>query len=402
MSRKDKQADLRRRMAEARSKLLAQSSIKGDEEEVGGVEKKRKLSHETVSQTVGGVGGILRKSKYTTQQPGVASKQNSSSSHPQNAKTSSIGALVDYGESSSDEDNVQEVDKNRNSVVKSSISVAIKSSNTVPSLQSTKIIEENNNQQPQMNNKNLIESSTSKQIIPKVQDKEISDEVWDEFNAILDADEAASKVKLDSSSASLTKAATSEANNYDHTLLDSKDKSNNKLDQDDNIRSNNKKEESESTKSTKDNLYDNDEVNNMEQTSYEARLARLILLKNKKKKQSGLDNNNDVMEEANLPSVGEFYDPTLAWAEDDEQDDDDDDNNGKGEKQTSSQPEASEDMNSNQTTSTPGLPNAPAAVVAPAVSMADILRRRRDEARMIATRGNDVNGEDYVSDGNWF
>ena len=102
MSRKDKQADLRRRMAEARSKLLAQSSI--NEEEV--VEKKRKLSHETVSQTVGGVGGILRKSKYTTQQPGVASKQNSSSSHPQNAKTSSIGALVDYGESSSDEDNL--------------------------------------------------------------------------------------------------------------------------------------------------------------------------------------------------------------------------------------------------------------------------------------------------------
>ena len=396
MSRKDKQADLRRRMAEARSKLLAQSSF--DEEEV--VEKKRKLSHETVSQTVGGVGGILRKSKYTTQQPGVASKQNSSSSHPQNEKTSSIGALVDYGESSSDEDNVQEVDKNRNSVVKSSISAAIKSSNTVPSLQSTKIIEENNNQQPQMNNKNLIESSTSKQIIiPKVQDKEISDEIWDEFNAILDADEAASKVTLDASSVSLTKAATGEANNYDQTLLDSKDKSNYKLDQDDNIRSNNKKEPRESTKSTKDNLYDNDEVNNMEQTSYEARLARLILLKNKKKKLSGLDNDNDVMEEVNLPSTGEFYDPTLAWAEDDEQDDDNDD---KGEKQPSSQPEASKDMNSNQTTSTPGLPNAPAAVVAPAVSMADILRRRRDEARMIATRGNDANGEDDISDGNWF
>ena len=392
MSRKDKQADLRRRMAEARSKLLAQSSIKGDEEEV--VEKKRKLSHETV----GGVGGILRKSKYTTQQPGVASKQNSSSSHPQNAKTSSIGALVDYGESSSDEDNVQEVDKNSNRVVKSSINAVVKT-NTAPSFQSTKRIEENNKQLPQVNNK--IESSTSKQIIPEVQEKEISDEVWDEFNAILDADEAASKVTLDASSASSTKAATSEANDYDQTLLDSKDKSSNKLDQDD-IRSNNKKEEPESTKSTKDNLYDNDEVNNMEQISYEARLARLILLKNKKKKQSGLANDNDVTEDANLPSVSEFYDPTLAWAEDDEQDDDDDDNDDKGEKQPSSQPEASEDMNSNQTTSTTGFPNAPAAVVAPAVSMADILRRRRDEARMIASRGNDANGEDDISDGNWF
>jgi hypothetical protein len=378
MSRKDKQADLRRRMAEARSKLLAQSSIKGDEEEVM-VEKKRKITHETVSQTVGGVGGILRKSKYTTQQPSVASKQNASSSHHQNATTSSIGALVDYGESSSDEDNVQE------------------SKNTFPSLQSTKIIEENNHQKPQMNNKNLIESSTSKQkIIPKVQDKEISDEVWDEFNAILDADEAASKVTLDiTSSASLTKAATSEANEYDQTLLDSKDKSNNKLGQDD-IRSNNKKEPPESTKSTKDDIYDNDEVNNMEQTSYEARLARLILLKNKKKKQSGLD--NDVMEEVKLPTAGEFYDPTLAWAEEDEEDDDDNDN--KGEEQTSSQPETS--MNSNQTTSTPGLTNAPSAVAPPAVSMADILRRRRDEARMIASRGNDVNGEDDISDGNWF
>jgi hypothetical protein len=385
MSRKDKQADLRRRMAEARSKLLAQSSIKGDEEEV--VEKKRKLSHETV----GGVGGILRKSKYTTQQPGVASKQNTSSSHPQNALTSSIGALVDYGESSSDEDNVQEVDKNSNRVVKSSINAVVKT-NTAPSFQSTKIIEENNKQLPQVNNK--IESSTSKQIIPEVQEKEISDEVWDEFNAILDADEAASKVTLDASSASLTKAATSEANDYDQTLLDSKDKSHNKLDQDD-IRSNNKKEPPESSKSTKDDLYDNDEVNKIEQSSYEARLARLILLKNKKKKQSGLDNDNDVMEEVDLPSTGEFYDPTLAWAEDDEQDDDDDDdddNDDKEEKQPSSQPE----------TSTPGLTNAPAAVVPPAVSMADILRRRRDEARMIATRGNDANGEDDISDGNWF
>ena len=295
---------------------------------------------------------------------------------------------MDYGESSSDEDNVQEVDKNRNRVMESSLSVAIKS-NTAPSLRSSKTIEENNNQQTQMNNKKLIESSTSKQIItPKDQDKEISDEVWDEFNAILDADE----VTLDTSSAKLTKAASSEANDYDQMLLDSKDKNNNKLDQDDS-RSNNKKE-AERTKSTKDDLYDNDEVNNMEQTSYEARLARLILLKNKKKKQSGLADDNDVMEEVKLPSANEFYDSTLAWAEDDEHDDDDDDD--KGEKQTSSQSEANEDMNSNQTTSTP------AAVAAPAVSMADILRRRRDEARMIATRGNDVNGEDDISDGNWF
>ncbi len=110
MSRKDKQADLRRRMAEARSKLLqSQNHPLLDDDEVNekvGVgnsvvgTKKRPLSPVSA-----GGGGILRKPKYTNTKTNSAdAKQIRSSSSSHQNSTTSLGVLMDgYGESSSDD-----------------------------------------------------------------------------------------------------------------------------------------------------------------------------------------------------------------------------------------------------------------------------------------------------------
>ena len=68
MSRRDKQADLRRRMAEAREKLVTSSHANAsdlDNEIATNTFKKRSLP--LVS-----AGGILKKSKYSSSTPAVA------------------------------------------------------------------------------------------------------------------------------------------------------------------------------------------------------------------------------------------------------------------------------------------------------------------------------------------
>ena len=188
MSRKDKQADLRRRMAEARSKLLLQSqqhpSLLNDEadKEEGGnslVEtKKRPLS--PVS------GGILRKPKYTTPKTDSAV----SSSHQTSSTITSLGVLTaaGYGESSSEDDDEDDNDDRSKNHVASGTNMTI--STTAPhTLQTAK-------KDDSKHHHNLIEESSSSILKPttstKDDDVSVSDEVWDEFNAILEADEAAS------------------------------------------------------------------------------------------------------------------------------------------------------------------------------------------------------------------
>ena len=114
MSRRDKQADLRRRMAEARSKLVSSNTndeIAETDTSSSSVSKKRPLP----SSSSGGGGGILRKPKYTT---AVVATSDSATTDPLPTKDSSIskkdkeetvnsslGALMaDYNSSSEDED----------------------------------------------------------------------------------------------------------------------------------------------------------------------------------------------------------------------------------------------------------------------------------------------------------
>ena len=423
MSRKDKQADLRRRMAEARSKLLLQSqqhpSLLNDEadKEEGGnslVEtKKRPLS--PVS------GGILRKPKYTTPKTDSAV----SSSHQTSSTITSLGVLTaaGYGESSSEDDDEDDNDDRSKNHVASGTNMTI--STTAPhTLQTAK--KDDSKHHHNKNSNYLIEESSSSILKPttstKDDDVSVSDEVWDEFNAILEADEAASDAAPRNNSKATDEKLDSTISKNDVVDDDAAD------DDDDTANNTNEKspdangkklELNDSKRTKKDNLYDNDDINDMEQTSYEARLARLILLKNKKKKhqpqqqRGGLKTSNEVVAPPEATSVGDFYDPSLAWAEDEQQEDD----VQVVEKQSSSSSGINPNNNgeddgtasySKQTTDQTNL----SATAATAVSMAKILRGRRDEARMLATRGreddNANNNEGDLSrefdndDGKWF
>ncbi len=378
MSRKDKQADLRRRMAEARSKLLQSQNlslddIDGSEEGVGtsvvAKSRKRPLS------PGGGSSGILRKSKYTTITDSAAAKPNS------------LGALVDgYGESSSEDDDDNQ-NKDRAEV---SSAATVKIAAHHPS-QTTKKDESKHHYKPNDGNTSLSKSvSISKPIPVQAKDEApISDEVWDEFNAILEADEEANTAAINATTATIATTTNDEKLNSTKSEEDDKDTKQPEVELNDEKEIN------------KDDLYDNDDTNTMEQTSYEARLARLILLKSKKKKKKQTQEMNEVASAStNLPSASEFYDPSLAWAEDDEQKD------GKAEKQIRS--EMDRDEEEDGTTSTKHNSSASMPSSSASVSMAKILRSRREEARMLAYRGEDVAGEGDLSedmdtsDGKWF
>eukprot|EP00985_Skeletonema_marinoi_P026317 scaffold20312_cov146-Skeletonema_marinoi.AAC.6 len=375
-------------MAEARSKLLqSQHPLLDDEEgseEVGGNgvagTRKRPLS------PGGGSGGILRKSKYSTKTDSAAN-QSSSSSHQ-----NSLGALVDgYGESSSDDD---DGNRNENRAVLSANTVTI-STAPHPS-QSTKKDESKHNYKPDDGN-NLNKSGSISKIskpAPTKEDTSISDEVWDEFNAMLEADEAATNDVINTT-------ATTKRSEETPSATKSKEEDN---DSEKSSTSHNTEVELNNVKKiNKDDLYDNDDTNIMEQTSYEARLARLILLKNKKKKKKQTREMNEVASAStNLSSAGDFYDPSLAWAEEDEQEEDGE----EVEKQINSGVDRDDEGEVGKTS----LIQTTAASLSSsaAVSMAKILRGRREEARMLASRGDDVASDKDLSqdmdasDGKWF
>lgn len=369
MSRKAKQADLRRRMAEARSKLLQSQDplddVEGSEERVDNSDVAR--SRKRPLSPGGGSGGILRKSKYTTMTDSAA-------------KPNSLGALMDgYGESSSDDD---DDNQNKSHAVVSS-AAAVKIAAPQPS-QTTKKDESERHCKP--NNGITLSKSISTSKPAQAKDEApISDEVWDEFNAILEADEQANTAATNTT----TTTTNDEKLNSTKSIEDDK-----KFTQRDNEISPSSQDTEVNLKDVKevnkDDLYDNDDTNTMEQTSYEARLARLILLKSKKKKKETQEINE--VASTNLPSASDFYDPSLAWAEDDEQED------AKVEEQISSEMDQKEDGH----TTSAGVSASSATV-----SMAKILRSRREEAR-IASRGEQVAGEGDLSedmdtsDGKWF
>ena len=390
MSRKNKQADLRRRMAEARSKLLqSQYPSLGDEEGndsvservAVGVKKRPRSPCSENGGGGGGGGGILRKSKYTTSiksDSDLAVKQ-SSDSRPN--PSTSLGSLVNaYGDSSSDVED------------ESATAATVKIAPNPPQPQTTKEDRSEHNKQSSREADISKSSHMQKQSSLK---EDVSEEAWEEFNAMLEADEAANNgvhtdTHTDSSDGKLNDA-TIDAENESSKEISINDTSVNEKSISDDLES--KSSDDKKPKSDKEDVYDNDDINDMEQTSYEARLARLILLKSKKRKQQHHEaKNNDEVQ--NLPSADDFHNPSLAWAEErgDEQE-------VVTQDKSRSEPNTREEGSSSSAvyTTSSNLPT---------VSIAKILRGRRDKAKMLATRGEDTTdnaAEDIdASDGNWF
>jgi hypothetical protein len=146
-------------------------------------------------------------------------------------------------------------------------------------------------------------------------------------------------------------------------------------------------------KESTDKSYDNEALTNVEQVSYEARVSRLVLMKSKLQKSK---TNNSGLDDNNLESV-DFYDPGLAF----QQDDDD---------EFTSEEVGVRKLNESSAVSTQSISNAISASV-PAVSrnsLAEILRKRRDEARQIMSaheKDNEElkqNDEMELTDGRWF
>ena len=228
---------------------------------------------------------------------------------------------------------------------------------------------------------------------------EVSDEVWDEFNALLDDDEEKTNAAPSTAVKDDQPLKSEEINALTTETVDSSNKKKSK------------KEKKKKKKQPKD-MYDNTEMNNVIQASYEGRLGRLMLLKSKKasssskhqnnKGENGMD--NDIAQE-------EFYDGGLAFQHDgDDHDHDNDDDTQQlktgVESTTTATISTQKSGESDSRADTNNLLASSAADAQP-ISLANILRNRRDKARQLSrgqnddARKEDIEVEDE-DDGRWF
>lgn len=377
-------------MAEARSKLVSSQSNRHELDQGAAAGKKRPLP----SSTSGG-GGILRKPKYSSAT--AAPSTNESAPKLEDADDGrsnnalALGSLMaGYDDSSSDDEGdtkAQPGDSVANQQPSAPVPSALHGkksgegyiANKKQKNPKERIKIDDSMNVPQRGNKidvKIHESSkgpknTYAETVLKGGEEgkaaEISNEVWDEFNSLLDDDEA--KTANDAANEQLKPEANA-------GTLGAEARPTNAA---------KKKSKKKKKKVTVKDMYDNEGINNVEQASYEARLARLMLLKSKKMQQKNDETDNV------LPSTDEFYDPGLAFQQEGE------DIPG-GEKATENDAESKPDKSSS------GAPSNNA----PHVSLAKILRDRRDQARHLSSRGNDAieNESDPAnndaSDGRWF
>ena len=424
MSRRDKQAELRRRMAEARSKLSSSKTQAAALDDDGAAGKKRPLP-----PPEGGGGGILRKSKYTPVTTGAAASVEPTNaergSNEQGGQHPPLGALMaGYDDSSSDEEegapasavannqhqqsksanngSEEEPVKKKQKRAKFSSQVvrdrAIADAAAMVQLPVTEVEEEGEHQEPSIQKDN-VDTPSDKQAQGGNNDKkkasaEISDDVWDEFNSLLEDDGA--KITQDTALAN-PKDRTSPAELVPHQTTNNDESSSSKKKKKKKSKKKKKKHRDEPTTT---DMYENEEaMTNVEQASYEARLARLVLLKSKKTQQQHNKNNGTAATDDtndNLLSTEEFYDPGLAFQQEDNEDVEED---------------AQVDPTKNQTMEKSNLkidegvlpsetqPQQTSSVNAPArVSLAKILRDRRDQARQLSSRGGGGGGSANVDD----
>ena len=471
MSRRDKQADLRRRMADARAKLVSTQTTAGELDvaanansvveddapsSITTIGKKRPLPPSSSSG-----GGILRKPKYNTN-PAAAIESNVANismkeddGHKMN--TNALGSLMaDYSSSDDDDDKdnnnsaatkhpepssydeIQNNDihiqgekhtDNEPTVNNSTTSIQIpakkkkKKSAAPAQLESTHIITK---QQPKIideggglkikstqfnGEKNeLLMGETAKLKATEGEEKEtskstteVSDEVWDEFNALLDDDEVKAN---DAPSTSAKDDQPLKSEEIDASTTETTD---------DSTKKKSKKEKKKKKKQPKD-MYDNTEMNNVIQASYEGRLGRLMLLKSKKASSSSSSkhqNNNkgeNGMEDNDIAQE-EFYDGGLAFQHDNDGDDHDNDDDTQqlktGVESTTTATISTQKSGESDSRADTNHLLASSAADAQPISLANILRNRRDKARQLSRgQNNDARKEDIEvedeDDGRWF
>ena len=420
MSRREKQADLRRRMAEARVRLAgaaqasSTSSLTQDDYQDDGNDRAEESSSSSSSSSAiqppppsssqshthlpsAGGGGILKKSKYSAS----SSSSSTGIAAAVSTNTPKLGVLMaGYANSSSSSS-----DEDENDITTNRVQIASHPPTIATSISTT---EKRNDVGDKTDPSSILLSSSSAY--------KISDSVWDEFEALLEKDEeemmSSLKVKgvnqMDEDDITTSLAA---------TVVD---------------RSDVKSIEAKSTKKTKkrkrsrkeennDELTTNNDQEDIEQVSYEARLARLMLLRVEKRRRgsSGKNGgeNSSSLSSSSLQfssSMNEFYDSGLAFQHEG-LDDDENEKVGIGDNENhvvdKNPRQDSYDATSN--TAAPADSGAMLASSCPP-SLADILREKRDEARKLSstTRGaaddSHINNEntsddiDCVSDGRWF
>ena len=379
MSRRDKQADLRRRMAEARAKLVSSSHANAsdlDNEIATDVSIKKRPLPST--------GGILKKSKYSSSTPAIPPPSQTTDTPKAEDKSidndNALGSLMaGYGDSSDEDTNTK----------------AASTSNTDDqSKQSSEPIQPttNNDMQQQIPKKkkkkkkkkdkppfedtngvdNKIEAAQLKsEEAGNDKPTEVSDEVWDEFNALLDDDNdeivAKDSPPLKSEETNNSIPVEGETSTKAETTTK-------------------KKKKKKGSKKKKD-IYDNDDINTVEQASYEARLARLMLLKSKKTQHNNSTKTDEDNEKLLSASTNEFYNGGLAFQQDEE--DDDNVESVKATATSNLKSDGVEEAKDADNTNTITISNtAASSISAPSVSLAAILRGRRDQARQVS-RGND-------------
>mmetsp|Transcript_2655 Transcript_2655/g.5718 ORF Transcript_2655/g.5718 Transcript_2655/m.5718 type:complete len:434 (-) Transcript_2655:62-1363(-) len=433
MSRRDKQADLRRRMAEARSKLVSSQS-NARELDQGSVTAGKKRPLSASSSSGAGGGGILRKPKYSSADGAAITTTAPSKANDSSApkKDNALGGLMaGYDDSSSDDD---EGDTKAAVVPHSAINNSVANTKQSAVTPTSTALHDNNSvkfsathkkrkgakfeerttiddaeSMQQKGGKLEMTTTPDSELKAGVQEKgkksaEISDEVWDEFNALLDDDEA-------NNSAKRSEATPPAVNNE---AFKSDDIASNTLSVEEagsstttNKTTKKKKKKKKVKPSTAKDMYDTEVMDNVEQASYEARLGRLMLLKSKKKQHKSDETVDD--DAAVVPSTNDFYDPGLAF----QQDNDEDAQDELGEERTKEDASQSKPDESGSGGGEGLLSKSVSAVGAPTppyVSLAKILRDRRDQARQLSSRGNnskeETGSEEFpendVSDGCWF
>ena len=390
MSRQSRQANLRKRMAEARSKLslsvsdevplidakpssvIANSILRKPKYSSGNVEGKTEALHSSQSDG-NALGGLIGDYSSSEDEGGgaavsppaaVASKKRDApalSEKQHSEKRTKFSADVHVRAITSDEDidSIQGGEKTN----------AKGDTNTTGKEQQTGMA------------KNIAGES-------------ISDEVWDEFNALLDdepdattagGDDQIVEQKIASEATQTTDqsgyVANAEAAEKTETAKPKKKKKR-------------KKQIADS--------YDNEALVNVEQASYEARLARLVLLKsNKAKSESGVANDA-------LKSI-DFYDPGLAFQQDDNDDEEEEKykylvGNGDGNKTH----DDNKHLSFNKAFKTSSSQSTSNASTSNGTSLAEILRKRKKDARQTMSdkvadaKGSKQDDDEGLLDGFWF
>ena len=239
--------------------------------------------------------------------------------------------------------------------------------------------------------KNAAGGEQHKGMTKDIAGESISDEVWDEFNALLDDEPDA------------TTAGGSDMNIEQETTTEATQTA----DQSGFVASTEaaapssktvkpKKKKKKRKKQITDS-YDNEGLVNVEQASYEARLARLVLMKSKlhnSKSESGVHDDA-------LKSI-DFYDPGLAFHQDDNDDEEDEQNSveNSDSKKTHDDYKKAIKKSSSHSTSNASTPSGS--------SLAKILRKRRKEAKQAMSDkiidANDPKQDESegLVDGFWF